>query len=297
MNNGMIELAPKKNAHFRIPLSIRKKVVTSAVMISIVILSILWIIPMVWMLSTAFKPESQVVDPIVRWIPKTLTFENYIDIFSDQYNAPILRWCWNSLFIATTHTALVLFIDSLASYAYSRLEFKGRNIIFWILMSTMMIPPVMNFIPNYVIVDRLGWVDTPLAMIVPGAASVFGIFLLRQFFEGIPKALDEAARVDGASMFKIYSTIILPLSKPALMVLGVFTFMANWNDFLWPLIVTNDTYQRTLQAGMQIFQGVYVIEFGKLMAGASVSAIVPFLIFLFGQKYLVKGIAFSGLKG
>jgi multiple sugar transport system permease protein len=262
----------------------------------IILLAIIWLVPFLWIASTAFKPENEVIDAVVYWIPKTFTLQNFRDIFSDTQNAPILRWVFNSLFIAVVHTALVLFIDSLAAYAYARLEFKGKEAIFWILMSTMMIPTIINFIPNYVIVDRLSWVDTPIAMIVPGLAGVFGIFLLRQFFEGIPRELDESAKIDGAGVFKIYWKIIIPLSKPALVALALFTFMGNWNDFLWPLIVTNDAAQRTLPAGLSIFQGAYVALYGKLMAGALISAVPPLILFLVGQKYFVQGIAMSGLK-
>lgn len=261
-----------------------------------VILATLWLLPLLWIVSTAFKPESDVIDPIVRWIPKRVTLDNFRIIFSDKENAPILRWFFNSLFIALSHTILILLFDSLAAFAYARLKFKYKETIYWTMMATMMIPGVINFIPAYVIVDKLGWIDTPAAMIFPGLGGVFGVFLLRQFFEGIPKDLDEAALIDGASYFTIYFRIILPLSKPALMTLAVFTFMGNWNDFLWPILVTNDAANRTLPAGLAIFQGTYIHNYGILMAGALISAVPPILLFLLGQKYFVKGIALSGLK-
>lgn len=268
----------------------------SIILSILAVLGIFWTMPILWIISTAFKPESEVIDAVVRWIPRTFTFENFTAIFSDSDNAPILKWFTNSLFIASIHTALILLIDSLAAFAYARLNFKGKETIFWILMSTMMIPGIINFIPNYAIVDKFGWVDTPIAMIIPGLAGVFGIFLLRQFFEGIPRDLDEAAKIDGCGLFRLYWRIILPLSKPALIALGMFTFMGNWNDFLWPIIVTNDAAQRTLPAGLAIFQGAYVAQYGKLMAGALLSAVPPLILFLLGQKYFVQGIAISGLK-
>lgn len=266
------------------------------IFIPAVILSILWLIPLLWSLSTSIKPEGDVIDVIIRWIPKKFSLQNFKDIFSDTYNAPILRWFLNSLFIATVHTIFILIIDSLAAYAYARLEFKGKEFLFWALMTTMMIPTVMNFIPNFIICDKLHWVDTPIAMIVPGLGGVFGIFLLRQFFEGLPKELDESAKLEGAGAFTIYLKIILPLCRPALITLAVFTFLGNWNDFLWPMIVTNDTFQRTLPAGLANFQGVYTVYYGKLMAGAIVSIAPPLLLFLAGQKYFIEGVAMSGMK-
>lgn len=265
--------------------------------IILVLLAIVWILPLLWMLSTSLKPESQVIDPVIRWIPETFTLENYKAIFADKYDAPILRWMTNSLFIACIHTGLVLLFSSMAAFAFARLEFKGKKVLFSMVLSTLMIPAIINIVPNYIIVNFLGWIDTPIAMIVPGLAGAFGVFLLRQFFEGLPGELDEAAYVDGAGLLRIYTQIILPLSKPALIALALFAFMANWNDFLWPILVTNDTFQRTLPAGLAIFQGKYTVEFGKLMAGAVVSALPPLILFVAFQRFFIEGIAFSGVKG
>ncbi|MBS4195576.1 carbohydrate ABC transporter permease [Bacillus sp. FJAT-49870] len=252
---------------------------------------------MIWILSTSLKPESAAISWPIKWIPTNPTFQNYIDVISNTSEAPIMRWFVNSLFIAVTHTIFVLFITSLAAYAYSRLKFKGRDKIFWFLMATMMVPPIMNLIPNYSIVDTLGWVDTPWAMIIPGLGGVFGIFLLRQFFLGIPDELEEAAIIDGASLFQIYYQIILPLSKPALVVLALFTFMGNWNDFLWPLIVTDSVEMRTLPVGLSILQGTYNIQYAKMMTATVLSAIPVLILFLAAQQFFVKGISLTGVKG
>lgn len=269
--------------------------ITSFIFLAIV--GIFWIAPMIWILSTSLKPESAAISWPIKWIPDAPTLQNYIDVISNTSEAPILRWFANSLFIAITHTVFILFINSLAAYAYSRLQFKGREKIFWFLMATMMIPPIMNLIPAYSIVNFLGWVDTPWAMIVPGLGGVFGIFLLRQFFMGIPKELEEAAVIDGATLFQIYWKIILPLSKPALVVLALFTFMGNWNDFLWPLIVTNSVEMRTLPVGLSILQGTYNIQYAKMMAATFISAIPVLILFLLAQRFFVKGISLSGVKG
>ncbi|GAF66047.1 ABC transporter permease protein [Bacillus sp. TS-2] len=260
------------------------------------IMALFWVLPLLWVLSTSLKPESQAISWPIRWIPETLTFQNYIDVFARQ-DVPILRWFWNSFFIATIHTALILLLNSMAAYAFARLKFKGRDLLFWSLMATMMIPPVMNLVPLYGMISDIGWVNNYSAMIFPGLGSVFGIFLLRQFFIGIPFELEEAARIDGASSFFIYRKIILPLAKPSLVVLTLFTFMGNWNDYLWPLIVTTSTDMRTLPVGLAIMQGQFNIQFAKLMAATIFSALPVIILFLFAQKFIVKGIALTGIKG
>jgi multiple sugar transport system permease protein len=265
--------------------------------IFLVIVAVVWITPLLWIISTSLKPESQAISHPIRWIPETLTLGNYEAVISNTSEAPILQWFWNSFFIATTHTILILLLNSLAAYAYARLKFKGRDFLFWSLMITMMIPPVINLIPVYSIVDYLGWVDTPWAMIIPGLGGVFGIFLLRQFFLGIPEELEEAARIDGATTFQIFWKIILPLAKPALVVVGLFTFMGNWNDFLWPLIVTNSVEARTLPVGLSILQGTYNIQYAKMMAATVFSAVPVIILFIFTQRFFVKGISLSGIKG
>ncbi|MCG8513512.1 MAG: carbohydrate ABC transporter permease [Halanaerobiales bacterium] len=249
------------------------------------------------MLSTSLKPESQTIEWPISIIPETFTGENYREIFNNSARTPIFRWFFNSILIATATTILVVFIDALAAYAYARLEFKGRKLLFWLLMTTMMVPPVTNLIPNYIIVDSFGWIDTYYAMIFPAAASVFGVFLLRQFFKGIPKELEESAYIDGCNKFQIFYQIILPLAKPALITLGLFTFLGSWNAFLWPLIVTNSAEMRPLTPGLSLLQGYYIIEHGKLMAGAFLSAIPVIIVFAFAQRYFVRGISLTGIKG
>lgn len=258
-------------------------------------MALFWILPLLWVLSTALKPESQAISWPVQWIPKTVTLENFKSVLARQ-DVPVLRWFWNSFFIATIHTFLMLIFNSMSAFAFARLKFKGREILFWSLMATMMIPPVMNLVPLYGMISKLGWVNNYSAMIFPGLGSVFGIFLLRQFFIGIPVELEEAARMDGASSFYIYGKIILPLAKPALVVLALFTFMGNWNDYLWPLIVTTSTEMRTLPVGLAIMQGQFNIQFAKLMAATILSAIPVIILFLFAQKYIVKGISLTGIK-
>ncbi|OCL28773.1 ABC transporter permease [Orenia metallireducens] len=257
----------------------------------------IWLLPLIWMLSTSLKPEADTISWPIKFIPENFTLDNYKAIFSNSERTPMLRWFFNSIFIATTTTVLVVFFDALAAYAYARMEFKGRKIMFMTLMATMMIPPVTNLIPNYIIVDKLGWLDSYSAMIFPAIANVFGVFLLRQFFMGIPKELEEAAFIDGCTRFQVFRMIILPLAKPALITLSLFTFLGSWNAFLWPLIVTNSAEMKPLTPGLSLLQGYYVIEFGKLMAGALISALPVIILFLFVQRYFVQGISLTGTKG
>lgn len=262
----------------------------------IAVFTAIWFLPFVWVLLTAIRSNSEVYDPVVRWIPQTITFENFAYILNDK-GSPVGTWFINSLYIAAAHTFFIIVVCSLAAFAYARMEFKGKNAIFIIILSSMMIPSIMNLVPSYIIIDKLGWIDKGAAMIFPALGNAFGVFLLRQFFMGLPKELDEAGIVDGASYFRIYWEIILPLSKPALISLAIIVFLGNWNDYLWPLIVTNNVNSRTLPVGLLTFQGRYTVEYATLMAGAAVAMLPPLLLLAFGQKYFEKGIAFSGIKG
>jgi len=262
----------------------------------LIALAFLWLMPLWFAVATSFKYEAEIYGETLTWIPKIPTLYNYEYVFSARANIQILRWMLNSVFISGMHTLLLLFVDSLAAYAYARMQFRGRQSIFMALMATMMIPGVINFIPNYVIVEKIGWLDTPTAMIIPGLSGVFGIFLLRQFFLGIPKEIDESARIDGAGNFTIYSRLILPLAKPALLALAILTFMGSWNDYLWPLIVTNRDEAKTLTLGVALLFSRYNYQRGVILAGTCLAAVPPALFFIFGQRYFVQGITFAAVK-
>ena len=265
--------------------------------ICLMILAIMWMVPLWLSFVTSLKYEAEIFRGSFTWIPLQPTWFNYDFIFGGPGNVRVFNWIFNSAVIATTHTILLLIICSLAAYAYARLEFKGRTFLFTTLMATMMIPGVINFIPNFIIVDRLGWLDTHFAMIFPGLSGVFGVFLLRQFFLGIPKEIEESARIDGASEFKIYSHLFMPLSKPALVALGILTFLGNWNDYLWPLLVTFRHESLTLTVGVALLSSQYGHHRGVVLAGASIGAIPPLILFIIGQRQFVKGITFSAVKG
>ncbi|OGU77693.1 MAG: hypothetical protein A2V93_12605 [Ignavibacteria bacterium RBG_16_34_14] len=261
--------------------------------IFIYILAFITIAPFIWMFLTSVKDMADIYVYPPQWLPSVFHFDNYIKVFEA---APFARYYMNSFFVAAVVTLGQLITCSLAAYAFARLNFKGRNTLFLLFLGTMMIPYNVTMIPSFMVLYWLGWVDTYQALIVPGLASAFGTFLLRQFFITIPKELEEAAYLDGASKFTVLKKIIIPLSKPALATLAIFTFMGVFNDFIWALIVLNSEDLRTVQLGLAIFRDRYLTQWDLLMAG-SVTAVMPILlVFFFAQKYFIKGITLSGLK-
>lgn len=264
------------------------------------LLCVIWVIPVIFGISTSFRSQTEVVSSGFRLLPKDWTIDNYIATLTNTSTAPILRWLMNSLFIATTHTLLVVVIISLTGYGYSRMKFKGRDALFFTLLGISFFPGVVNLIPSYKIIDALGWVNTSWAMIIPGLAGMGNIFLVRQFMNGLPKELDESARVDGASDFRIYLSIIVPLIKPILIVCALFSFTGSWNDFLWPVIVYTDVEKMPITAGLLLLQDIYgnYRMIGQLMGSAILAIIPTLLLFLFAQKYFVQSINLnSGIKG
>ena len=251
------------------------------------------VFPFVWMVLTAFKPESTIVKfPPQLW-PSKWTFDNFTNIWQ---RVPFGRFFLNSIVFAGGVTIISLIFNSMTAYALARLRFPGRDVIFVLVLIALMIPFQVIFIPLFVTVHDLGLLNSYGGLIIPRATNAFGIFMLRQFFMTLPRELDEAARIDGAGEFYIYRRIVLPLSVPALATLAVFHFMYNWNDFLWPMLITSSTDMRTLPSGLALFMGQHVVEYGVIMAGASLALAPLFIAFLFAQQYFVNGIALSGLK-
>jgi len=264
----------------------------------LLLMAVIWVIPLLWGLITSFKDNMEFQTIGFKFLPVEWVTTNYTSLLVDNSSTPLLHWFFNSLFISVAHTLLVLIVVSFAGFAYSRLRFKGRNGIFLFLMATMMFPGVVNLIPLYKIVDTLGWVNTYWAAVVPGAAGVFNIFLVRQFMANIPHEFDEAARIDGAGDFQIFFKVVLPLMKPILMVVALFSFTGTWNDFLWPSIVFNDIESMTITSGLQLLQGMYTSEPTLQMAGAIVAIIPTFILYLFAQKYFLQSMSLSaGIKG
>ncbi|MCR4391776.1 MAG: carbohydrate ABC transporter permease [Candidatus Acetothermia bacterium] len=251
------------------------------------------ILPFLWMVSTSFKDlvEALRIPPV--WIPTQWRWENYLEAWNA---APFGRYFFNSFFIAITTTVGEVITTILAAYAFAKMNFLGKNVVFTILLGTMMIPGQMLLVPNYVTISRLGWYDTYWALIIPWIVSVFGIFLLRQFFRTIPDELWDSARIDGCSRLRYLWRIVVPLSRPGIATVALFKFVGSWNAFLWVLIMTNKVELRTVPVGLRYFQQDVGTDYHLLMA-ASTMAIVPILILFFlTQRQFVQGIARTGLK-
>jgi multiple sugar transport system permease protein len=251
------------------------------------------LLPFFWMLCTSAKTEQDLFAHPTTLLPTHWTFANYRAIW---HELPFAQLFINSIVFAGGVTVISLLLDSMAAYALARLEFRGRTVAFYLVIATLMVPFQITLIPLFELVFHLHWLNTYQGLIVPRATSAFGIFLLRQFFVTIPRDLDAAARIDGASEWRIYWQVVLPLAKPALATLAAFQFMNNWNDFLWPLVITNDVSRRTLPAGLTLFSGQFVIEHGVLMAGATISLLPLALAFFLAQRYFVSGVTTTGLK-
>ncbi len=249
--------------------------------------------PFLVMVSASLRPNFSYMTFPISLIPPDPGIDNYIRLFNQT---AIGRWIFNSVFVSGTVTLLQVITCSLAGYAFARGEFPGRDAIFLIFLGTLMIPSTVTIVPLFLILSRLKWVDTYAALIIPAATSIFGTFLLRQYFLSIPRDYDEAALIDGANKLQIYRMVILPLGKPALATLATLTFLGQWNAFLYPLIVTTKTSMRILTVGL----ATMVVQEGGAgvqMAGATLTFTPTFLIFLFMQQYVVQGIALSGVKG
>jgi len=250
---------------------------------------------MLWMLSTSFKPKSEFFLPDIYWIPRTFTWDNYQKLLNNP-SLPIGRWFFNSLMVSSVTTLLILIVDSLAGYAYARMEFRGKKIIFGFLLMTLFLPGVMFLIPNFLTISGLGLLNNYAGVILPGLAGVFGVFFMRQFFASLPHDLEEAAYIDGATRIQTFLYIALPLAKPALATLSIITFLASWNDFLWPLLILKDRIMLTLPPGLRTLQGAYTSEYGQMMAGAAITAIPVLILYVLLQRYIVESVQTSGLK-
>ena len=236
--------------------------------------------------NTAFLSRNYALD--------TLTLGNYVETFRA---VPFGRYYLNSAFVATSVTVLQVLISSLAAFAFARLRFWGREVLFMLYLATLMIPFQVTLIPNFLIIKNLGWYNSYAALIVPSLFSAFSTFLLRQYYRGIPIDLDEAARMDGASSFRIWWQVILPLSGPVLATLAIFVFQQSWNDFLWPLVVTVTEGMRTIPVGLAAFVGQYSTAWNLLMAGSVIALLPVLVIYVLAQKWFVEGITLSGMGG
>ncbi len=266
------------------------------IIISIVLflLACSMLIPFIWMVSTSLMSELEVYQFPPKFLPTSWRWSNFIEAMTLQ---PFGRFFLNSAIVAAASVIGQLIFCSMAAYAFARLPFRGREKLFALYLSTMMIPAIVTIIPAFLIINAFGWMNTYWALFTPTLSSVWGIFLLRQFFQTIPKDLEDAARVDGASEFTIFWKIVMPLSKPALATLAIFAFMGSWKDFLWPLIVTNRNDMRTVEVGIANFSSLYTTDWPHQMAAAVIVMLPIIVVFIFAQKYFVRGITLTGLKG
>src|SRR5690349_16362473 len=263
----------------------------------VVAITAVFIVPLLWMVITSFKSYSSAQQSPPTWLPDPVATYGYEQLFQPGSQNPVLRWFLNSMLAATLHAGLVLVTASTAAYALARMRFRGRGLMFALIVATLFVPPATLIIPNFLVADTLGWLDTLTAVVVPGAAGAFGVFFLRQFFLSLPRELEEAAVLEGANSWQIFTRVVLPLSKPALATLAVISFLTNWNDFIWPIYVLFSPEQFTLPPGLAILQGAYTINYPVIMAGALVASIPVLLLFVVAQRYVIEGVSRSGLKG
>lgn len=249
--------------------------------------------PFLWLIISSFKYEKDIISFPPRIFADEYTFENYIKVWT---TIPLLDYIKNTVIFAGGTVITSVFFDSLAGYAFARMRFKGKSVLFYFVLLTMMIPFQVFMIPLFIQANFLGMLDTYAGLIIPRMITAFGIFMMRSFFVTLPDSLEEAARIDGLGEFKIFLKIMLPLSKPTLLSLAIFTLMNSWNDLLYPLILTTSSKMRTLPAGLALFTGQNISFYGPVMAGTVISMLPLLIIYIFAQKYFVQGTAMSGMK-
>jgi len=261
----------------------------------LILLAILFLFPLYWMIVSALKSPSEIFSIPPRWVPQHLSFENYIGAMK---RAPFFgRWMLNSAFVSSTVTLIALLLHAMAAYSLARLRYPGRRVIFYVVIGTLMIPFVANMVPLFVLIKTFGWINTYWALIIPSIPHAFGIFMLHQFYIGLPRELEEAAILDGCSYSGIFFRIVLPISRPVLAALAVFFFIANWNSFLWPLLVVRSETLKTIQLGLAGFVGPYENPWGFIMTANTIAILPTLVVFFILQKQLVASITITGIKG
>ena len=256
--------------------------------------AIVALFPLYWLVTTALTPSSAAIRVPPSLIPAEPTLENFARLFTQ---APVVAWALNSLIIATAIMAGHVVFDSMAGYAFAKKRFPGKNLLFVLIVSSLMIPVHVTLVPRFILVSEIGLVNNPLGVILPSIADVFGIFLMRQFISSLPSELEDAARVDGASEWQVFWRVVMPLSRPAVATVAIFSFVGAWNAFLWPLIVLSRRELLTLPVGVATLQQEFTQNIGMVMAGAAVGAVPMIVLFLVFQRYFLEGVRVGGLKG
>lgn len=289
------------------PLTARSVLGRSVWTLAVVLISLTTVMPLIWTLSTSLKPEGEILSSYLQLLPETPTLANYVALFTD---GPFGRYLTNSAIIALGGVATNLFFGGLAGYALAKLSFRGRGVVFSLFLGSMMVPGIITMVPTFLVLRRFplvggndlfgeggaGFINSYGAVLIPFAAGPFAVFFMRQFFQALPDELGDAARIDGASEFRIFWNIYLPLARAGLAVLGVLTFQAGWNSFLWPLIALNDPEMLTVQVGLAGYVNEYQTEYGPLLAGTILASLPVLVVFIFAQRYIIENFAHSGTK-
>ncbi len=275
----------------------KKKVSLSKVILNVVffVLAAIWWLPLAWTVIVSFKPLGTIVYDITKWFDPPYTLANYYYVFTNsQSDMPL--WLFNSFFVAGVSTILVVALSLLAAFSFSRFRYRGQKVMFWVIMAGMMIPFQSLLIPIYILFRNMGLLNTYLALILPGLGSSFGVILLKQFIDGLPEALFDAAKIDGCKSWRVLVNIIIPLTRPAIASLIIFIFLQKWNEFMWPFISITKQELMTIPVGIVFFRGQYERDIAYSMAANVVAGLPALILFFIFQKQIVKGIAFSGIK-
>lgn len=272
----------------------QKTILHGVAFIVLLIFAVLWIIPLAWAIDTALKPESETTTVPLTWISSHFTLSAFAEVLSA---GGLLRWYLNSAITAIAITVVTVVLASMAAYGFSRIRFPAKGFLFWLILAGIMVPPQILIVPLFTEINAFRMVDTYWGIILPQIAAPFAVFILKQFFDGIPHELGEAAIVDGASQFRVFWQIWLPLARPALAAVAIFTFVGAWNNFIWPFIAITDTNMMTVPVGLANVQTAYGIRYAQIMASAVLGGLPLLIVFMFFQKQIVQGIAGTGLKG
>ena len=275
---------------------VKGKATLSKILIFIVVafLALAALLPLYWMVATAIQQPTLTMQFPPEWIPSNPTLDNFHRFFARPY---VWNWTINSAIVAVSVTALQVLLAALAGYTFAKKKFFGDKFLFWLYVGSMMVPAQVTLVPLYLLMSKLKFLDTYQGLIAPGLAGPFGVFLMKQHISTLPTELLDAARIDGCSEWAIFQKVVLPLSKPGLAVLAIFTFVGQWNGFLWPLIVTNSSSMRTLPVGLTLLQEEVPMQFALLMAGATYAAVPMMIVFLAFQRYFLEGVTVGALKG
>jgi multiple sugar transport system permease protein len=271
---------------------LKRKFTNSGIFAILLVLTVLWLIPLAWALDTALKPENETTTVPLTWFSSHFN----LNAFASTLSASDLpRWYFNSILTSVAIALATVVLASMAAYAFSRIPFHGRGVLFWIILAGIMIPGQVLIVPLFALMQSFGLVDTYLGIILPQIASPFAVFIFKQFFDGIPRDYEEAALMDGANRFRVYWQVLLPLAKPAVATVAILTFVASWNNFIWPFIVITDTKMMTIPVGLATVQTSYGIRYAQIMASALLGGLPAVIVFLFFQRQIVEGLA-GGLK-